>query len=295
MGGDGATAPFAGYSSTAGDGTQTWYAVSALNLPGPSVLRILPPSAPAAGRAHSFLFALPVSTGTDATFGDPVTVIGVDLAAPDAYNTTLVVPSFPIQPWYADNPDNAGQQQESFMLALAAWLPSSQFASGGEEINLISFSKGGNAVQFLLFKHPLVFAHGASWDCPTEMTDVDTGTDTGVDAVFGPVSGNPAESFGTSANFTGNYALTDAHLTAWDTAAGGVFVLQKRLWVGGWFSFEGDVDAYRARLTGLGIQFDGGWDTGDVSHAWHDDWVASALASIMTSAPPSLLLVNGIV
>ena len=263
--------------STDANGVQTWSVTSALNGPSASTLRILPPSAPNHGYAHSFLFMLPVSTGTDATFGDPPTIIE-DLGAHNLYNTTVMVPSFPIQPWYADNPLNAQQQQESFMLALANWAKTSSFAVSGTEKNyLIGFSKSGLGGQGLMFHRPDVWAACASWDAPFMMTDYD-----GTDPTFGStVGGDPQDSYGTSANFKTNYQLSTAHLTAWNAAAGGSFTSARRLWIGGYFSFQADVNAYMSELSGLGILANTSHNTLDASHAWHDGWVSDALASIM--------------
>jgi hypothetical protein len=269
------------FSSTDGNGVQTWTVTSAFNGPSTSVLRILPPTSGSGSFPHSFLFALPVSTGTDATFGDPCTVIGTDLGAPNAYNTTLVVPSFPIQPWYADNPGNLQQSQESFMLALAQWMSTSSFASGGEKNYLIGFSKSGIGGQGLQFHRPDVWAATASWDAPFMMTDYD-----GTDATNGgTVGGNSSTCYGSSANFTTNYELSSAHLTTW--AASGSLTTRRRLWIGGYFAFQADVSAYMTLLTSLGIAYDGAHNTVDSSHAWHDDWVSAALASIM--ADPEFL------
>ena len=272
------------YVSTDGHGTQTWSCSSALNGPSASTVRILPPSAPNTAYRHSFLFALPVSTGTDATFGDPPTVIGQDLNAVNGYNTTLVVPSFPIDPWYADNPGNSQQSQESFMLALAEWMATSMFASGGELNFLIGFSKSGIGGQGLQFHRPDIWAATASWDAPFMMTDYD-----GTDPTLGSqVGGNSANCYGTSANFKANYQLSAAHLTAW--APAGSFTTRQRLWIGGYYAFQPDVNAYMSELATAGILFDGSWNTLDASHAWHDGWVADALASIMTATGPAAAL-----
>ncbi|HEY2090127.1 MAG TPA: hypothetical protein VGH54_29415 [Mycobacterium sp.] len=261
------------FVSTAGDGTQTWSVTSPLNGPSASTLRILPPSSPSGSYPHSFLFALPVSNDLDTTYGDPISVIGDDLGAHNAYNTTVVVPSFPIQPWYADNPGNAQQSQESFMTALAAYMGASSFASGGEKNYLIGFSKSGIGGQGLIFRRPDVWAACASWDFPAMMTSYD-----GNDAFHGTVGGDPADCYGTDANFTANYELSSAHLSAW--AAGG-FTAYERLWIGGYQAFQADVNAYMPELTSAGILFNGAWNTLESSHAWHDDWVGSALAAIM--------------
>jgi hypothetical protein len=279
------------HSSTAADGTQTWTVTSRYNGPGTSLLRILPPSKPNTSYPHSFIYALPVEIGQDTTYGDPISVLGDDLAAHNTYNTTIVVPSFPIEPWYADNPANVQQNQESFMLALASWLATSTFAAGGEKNYLIGFSKSGIGGQGLQFHRPDVWAKTASWDAPFMMTSYD-----GADVYSGPVGGDPTDCYGSNANFTASYELSTANLTTWIT--GQNFTTVRRLWIGGWHDFQGDVNAYMPVLTSLGILYDGSWNTQDTSHAWHDDWVSAALASMFGSASSSgsgLLTASGIV
>jgi hypothetical protein len=106
--------------STDGNGVETWSVASSLNGPNPTTLRILRPTAPAAGYPHAFIYALPVVAGLDDSFGDGMTTLQ-QLGANNQYNVTVIAPSFPIQPWYADNPLNLWQQEESFMLGLASW------------------------------------------------------------------------------------------------------------------------------------------------------------------------------
>jgi hypothetical protein len=279
------------HSSTAGDGTQTWTVTSRYNGPSTSVLRILPPSSPNTSYPHSFIYALPVEIGQDTTYGDPISVLGDDLAAHNTYNTTIVVPSFPIEPWYADNPANVQQNQESFMLALASWLATSTFAAGGEKNYLIGFSKSGIGGQGLQFHRPDIWAKTASWDAPFMMTSYD-----GADVYSGPVGGDPTDCYGSNANFTANYELSAANLATW--IAGQNFTAVRRLWIGGWHDFQGDVAAYGPVLQGAGIKYDGSWNTLDTSHAWHDDWVAAALASMFGSASSSgsgMLMASGII
>jgi hypothetical protein len=291
IGGDGAVPPFAAWTgTTAGDGCQTWLCTSPLNGPSPTVLRIVPPSSPAAGYPHSFLIAVPVSTGLDATYGDPVTVIQDDLAAPNQYNATLIVPSFAQQPWLADTPGNSAASQESFMAALQSWLVASQFAGGSEKCHLIGFSKSGLGCSSLLFKRAPLFDSGAFWDFPAMMNDY-----TGDDAYdSSPVGGAPAFSYGTDSNFQSNYRLSSANITSWNAAAGGSFSSRKRIWTGGYAAFPQNVAAYQSLLTSLGILYAGTWSVGE-SHAWHDDWVASALAAIIPrSSGSGLLMASGI-
>lgn len=276
------------WQSTDGAGVQTWLVSSPLNGAALSTLRILPPSAPVAGRQHAFLFMLPVSTGTDATFGDPPTIIE-NLNAHNNYNVTVVVPSFPIDPWYADNPNDSTISQESFTVQLATWMLGSSFAQGGEKCYLLGFSKSGLGGAGLLFRHPTVFDKGGFWDAPFGMTDYD-----GTDPVFtgSPVGGNPANAYGTSANFTTNYQLSNSHITAW--AAASDFAIRKRIWVGGRYSFPDDVADFKSRLTSLAIPHDE-YLFVDTSHAWHEDWVSDALAHIMPTTGNGAIMASGLV
>jgi hypothetical protein len=276
------------FQSTDGAGVQTWLVSSPLNGAALSTLRILPPSAPVPGHAHAFLFMLPVSTGVDATFGDPPTVIE-SLNAHNNYNVTVVVPSFPIDPWYADNPNDGTVSQESFMLQLVTWMLGSSFAQGGEKCYLLGFSKSGLGGAGLLFRNPAVFAAGGFWDAPFMMTDYD-----GSDATFpgAPVGGNPANAYGTSANFTANYWLSGAHLATWRDASD--FATRNRVWIGGRFSFAEDVAAFKSLLTTTGI-LHSEYLSVDTSHAWHEGWVADALAHIMPSSGSGALMASGLV
>jgi hypothetical protein len=294
----GAFEPF--YVSTDGNGVQTWGVVTSGNQPytypttgtaNCTGLRILPPSAPAGGYQHGFVYDLPVNNGYD----DQANGNGLDtirgLGAQNTYNCTIIEPSFGISPWYANNPTDQTQQLESFMVALRQWAAASSFASGGEKHYLIGFSKSGLGGSGLLFKHPSLWYAGAFWDTPFMMTDYD-----GTDPTFGQqVGGSPSFNYGTSANFTGNYELSSGNITAWNTAAGGEFTSSRRLWIGGYFTFQADVTAYKPVLSGLGVQFDGSWLTLDSSHAWHPDWVAPALASIIHPAASGLLMAAGII
>jgi hypothetical protein len=275
------------FQSTDGNGVQTWLVSSPLNGAALSTLRIRPPSAPVAGRAHAFLFMLPVEIGTGSTFGDPLTVTE-NLNAHNNYNVTVVVPSFPIDPWYADNPNDSTVSQESFVVQLATWMLGSSFAAGGEKCYLLGFSKSGLGGAGLLFRHPTVFDKGGFWDAPFAMTDYD-GTDP---TNGGTVGGNSANVYGTSANFTTNYQLSSAHLATWRDASD--FATRNRLWVGGRFSFAADVAAFKTLLTTTGIQHSE-YLFVDTSHAWHEDWVADALAHIMPSAGNGAIMASGLV
>lgn len=277
-------------SSVDGNGMASWSFTSTINGPGTQTLRILPPSSPSTRYQHAFLYMLPVVIGTSTANGDPISV-AESLGIHNTYNLTIVVPAYAIDPWYADNPNNSAQQQETFMLHLAQWMAASQYATSGTEKNyLIGFSKSGIGGQGLQFRRPDIWAKTASWDAPFMMTDFD-----GTDPTFGSqVGGNPANAYGTSANFKNNYQLSTANITAWNTAAGGSFTAQKRLWIGGRFAFTADAAAYKSQLTSMGI-LHSEWDFLDAAHAWENDWVADALAHILATSGNGAIMASGIV
>ena len=52
------------------------------------------------------------------------------------YNLTVIEPSFAIQPWYADNPLNPNQQEETFMVnELVPWV-NANLATTGDRAEL---------------------------------------------------------------------------------------------------------------------------------------------------------------
>lgn len=289
MGGDG-TPPLAGFSSTDGNGAQSWYAVSAQSLPGPNLLRVLPPSAPSAAYPHSFLLMLPVEPQQGSTFGDPLATIEA-LGAQNTYNLTVMQPGYPINPWYADNPGVPGTSQESFTLALVTWLKANFAVSGHEKVYLIGFSKSGLGGNGLLFRNPAVFQAGAFWDYPAGMTDYD-GTDP--DYSGSPVGGGSTAVYGTSANFTSNYELDSANLATWKAASS--FGTVNRLWVGGFNTFPTDVANYHARLNAAGILHTYA-SVSASAHVWAPTpgWVGPALAAMFPPVTAGLLMASGII
>ena len=110
----GGTAGFSvDHLSTDSNGIATYDVLSDNNGPGPQPLRVVQPTNPAPGVAHNFLFVLPVET-EGASFGDGMETIE-SANEQDQYNLTVVEPTFPIAPWYANNPLNANQQEETFL------------------------------------------------------------------------------------------------------------------------------------------------------------------------------------
>ena len=94
--------------------------------------------------------------------------------AQNQYNLTIIEPSFAIEPWYADNPNDPNLQYETFMTSeLVPWVKANLATTGTEQNWLIGFSKSGIGAQDLLLKHPDLFTLAASWDFPADMSSYD--------------------------------------------------------------------------------------------------------------------------
>ena len=195
------------------------------------------------------------------------------LNAQNQYNLTIIEASFPIDPWYADNPTDPQLQFETFMTKdLVPWATqnldppagSQSFSPPSTEQNwLIGFSKSGIGGQDLILKHPDIFAVAASWDFPADM------------ATYSDFGASSANDYGTDANFQANYRLTSAFLDAHKTP----FLTHSRIWIGGYNVFGTDVSDYDALLTSEGI----GHMTETpqlMAHRWDSGWVQIALSAL---------------
>jgi hypothetical protein len=237
--------------------------ISANDGYGPQFLRVLPPSNPAAGVAHNFLYALPVEPGEGTTYGDGIQTIE-SLNAQNQYNLTVIEPSFGIDPWYADNPVDANEQEETFMATeLQPWVKANLSTTGTEQHWLIGFSKSGLGGEDLLLRHPDLFTLDASWDFPADMAAYDA---------FGSSS---AASYGTDANFQANDRLTASFLAAHRAP----FLTNNRIWIGGYQVFQQDMSDYDALLTSEGIVHSTETPT-YMAHRWDSGWVQIALAAL---------------
>jgi hypothetical protein len=251
------------YLSTDANGVASYDMISANNGPGPQVLRVLRPTNPAAGVAHNFLYVLPVESGLGSTFGDGMQVVqGLD--AQDTYNVTVIEPSFGIDSWYADNPNDPDLQYETFMTQeLVPWVQQNLSTSGTEQSWLLGFSKSGLGAQDLILKHPNLFTLAASWDFPADMSD------------YGGPGSDPGANYGTDANYQANYRLTTSFVDAHKAP----FLTNNRIWIGSYALYPTDVSDYDALLTSEGILH-----TTEVpqqmAHRWDSGWVPLALAAL---------------
>jgi putative esterase len=251
------------YLDTNAQGIRSYQVISADNGPGPQIVRVLIPAHPAPGIAHNFLIVLPVQAGLGTTFGDGLATLRA-LDAQDEYNLTIIEPSFAIDPWYANDPDNPNLQYENFMTqVLVPWIKQNLATTGHEQVWLIGFSKSGLGAQDLILKHPDVFTLAASWDSPFGMSSSDQ---------FGEDS---ADNYGTDANFQANYRLTEAFVYAHRAP----FLTSNRIWIGGYGLFETYDSDYDALLSSESIAHS--TETPQyMPHRWDSGWVPLALAAM---------------
>ena len=230
------------------------------------VLRVLTPTKPAHGVPHNFLYVLPVEQGLGTYYGDGIETLR-QLNAQNKYNLTIVEPSFPVEPWFANNPTDPNIQYETFMANnLVHWVSKNLATTGKEQNWLLGFSKSGVGAQDLILKHPDVFTAAASWDFPA-----------GMDA-YRSDKGKPVGdglNYGTDANFQSNYRLTPSFVGAHS----GPFHGKPRIWIGSYGVLRDDVADYDALLTSQGIAH-----TTEppqlMLHRWDSGWVPIALRAL---------------
>jgi hypothetical protein len=259
--------------STDANGVVSYNITSSDNGSGAQIVRVLAPTNPAPGVPHNFLYVLPVEPELGTTYGDGLDTLR-SMDAQDKFNVTIIEPSFAIDPWYANNPNDPSLQYETFITRdLVPWV-TQNFAvpaasqplgalAGNEQNWLIGFSKSGIGGQDLLLKHPDIFSLAASWDFPADMSAYDQ---------FGSSSANE---YGSNANFQTNYRLTPSFIDSHKTP----FMSRNRIWIGGYNAFQTDVTNYDSLLTSAGIPHTTETPQ-QMSHGWGGDWMALALNAL---------------
>jgi Putative esterase len=247
--------------STSSSGVQSYSITSPDDGNTAQTVRVLQPTHPTPGVAHNFLYLLPVEAGLGTTYGDGMATLAA-LDAEDQYNLTIIEPSFPIDPWYANNPTNATVQYETFMTTeLRPWVKANFAVTGLEQHWLMGFSKSGIGGEDLILKHPDLFSVVASWDFPADMYS------------YSQYSASP--DYGIQANFQNNYELSNSLLSSLSSP----FLSNNRIWIGGYYTFQQDVSDYDALLTSLGIAHTMG-PSQQLAHRWDSGWVPAALAGL---------------
>jgi hypothetical protein len=256
------------YLSTDANGVDTYDVLSPMNNHGPQLIKVLKPTTPTPGVPHNIIYALPVTAGTDTSFGDGLATLQA-LNAQNQYNLTIVEPLFGVEPWYADNPNDPYARQESYMTSeLVPWVNANLRTSGNEQNWLIGFSKSGLGGMDLFLKHSDIFSLVASWDWPAD------------DSSYSDYGVSSENSYGTDANFQSNYRLNLSFIEAHKTP----LMAHPRIWIGGYANFLNDVTDFGNALTGLSIPHLTETPTSTV-HRWDSGWVPSALAALAQTSP----------
>jgi hypothetical protein len=249
-------------SPTTVSGISTYAIYSGINNTSgaaPQNLRVLPPTSPAAGRKHAFLWVLPVEPGQGTTFGDGIQHMK-DLGAHNAYNLTCIMPGFPVD-------TDTATQQDTFVMDLVSWAEAT-FGTGQESHYLIGFSKSGFGGQELFWHHQDKFSKVGSWDAATDYQTL--------------AQYDGAASIGSQGNLTAN-KLYDPQLSNWKAlgTTGGA----KRIFLAAGVNLVTSTSDYAARLTADGIKNDYTQVITDV-HGWvtTPDWVAPMLAKMFGPA-----------
>lgn len=239
---------------------------------GPQDIRVLPPTDPAVGRPHAFLWVLPVEPGQGTTFGDGIGTMKT-LGIHNTYNLTCVQPGFPIDPWYIDNDTDPQTQQDSYVMALLAWAEDN-LGSGGEKHYIIGFSKSGFGGQEMFFHHQDVFDGVVSWDGAVDYETME--------------SYDGADAIGSQDNLTAN-TLYPPHLATWK--AEGDTATVNRIFIAAGHLYVDINEAYDARLTTAGIMHTY-TEVSTSTHNWSTtpDWVAPNVALMLGDA----VQINGV-
>ena len=255
------------YFSTDGNGVETYYIVSRKDGKNFHTLRVLRPTSPTAGKAHHFLYVLPVMYdvgGHENDFGDGFDACRL-LNAHNSYNVTLVAPSFQVDPWYADHATDSEIQYESFMVSeLRPWVVDNLSTTGSERHWLLGFSKSAFGGIDLMLKHQDLFSIGAFWDFPAQSL-----------IAYDTLSGM-TPNYGTDANFQANYRMTNAFLDTYKSA----FQSQKRFWIDGYNLYQADVSGIDTTFTSKGILHTYTGQTSRGTHNWNAGWLPAALVAL---------------
>ena len=251
------------YQGTDSSGAQVYDITNAVGSE-PFAVRVLTPQHPSTNYQHSFLYDLQVEPGlAQSTWGSGLNELeNLDVA--DQYNATIIEPIFPMDSWYADNPNDPTIDYETFVAdILPQWVDSNFSTTGTEQNLLVGFSKSGYGALDLELKHPSVFSAVAAFDFPGDMTSYDD---------YGSSSAND---YGTQANFQDNYEMNASFIDAHATP----FTSQDRILISEGPIFQSQVADFDTLLTSQGVMHALLNQTNDV-HTWSGGWLSGAVAGL---------------
>ncbi len=251
------------YQGTDATGAQVYDITNASGLE-PFAVRVLTPQHPSTDYPHSFLYDLQVEPGlAQSTWGSGLNELQ-NLDVEDQYNATIIEPIFPMDSWYADNPNDPTVNYETFVAdILPQWVDSNFSTTGTEQNLLVGFSKSGYGALDLELKHPSVFSAVAAFDFPGDMTSYDD---------YGSSSAND---YGTQANFQNNYEMNVSFVGAHAAP----FTTSDRILISEGPVFQSQVADFDTLLTSQGVAHTLLDQTND-THSWPGGWLSGAVAGL---------------
>jgi len=257
--------PLFAYQGTDANGAQLYDVTWNDQGSHPFAVRVLVPQHPSTNYAHTFLYALPVENGlTGLSLGDGLDELE-SLDVEDQYNATIIQPIFPMYSWYADNPNDATIDYETFVSTILPQWVDSHFSTTGNEKNLlIGFSKSGYGAMDLLLKHPSVFNAAAAFDFPADMT------------TYNGLGTSTADDYGTQANFQNNYELDQSFIDTYKAP----FTTEDRIWISGGPLYASQVADFNNLLTSQGVMHTLSTTETNDAHSWTGGWLSNAVAGL---------------
>lgn len=131
----------------------------------PNSIRILEPDNLDEIENPRIVYVLPVNPDVRVQWNDGLdTFKQLDLH--NQYGMIAVAPSFSNWPWFADHPEDAALQQETYFVEDVVPFIDSLYPEASETRLLLGFSKSGNGAFQLLLRHPDLFWAASVWDTP---------------------------------------------------------------------------------------------------------------------------------
>jgi hypothetical protein len=251
------------YQGTDSSGAQVYDITNVAGLE-PFAVRVLTPQHPSTNYQHSFLYDLQVEPGlAQSTYGSGLNELE-NLAVENQYNATIIEPIFPMDSWYADNPNDPTINYETFVAdILPRWVDSNFSTTGTEQNLLVGFSKSGYGALDLELKHPSVFSAVAAFDFPGDMSSYDA---------YGSSSAND---YGTQANFQNNYEMNASFINTHASP----FTSQDRILISEGPIFQSQVADFDTLLTSQGVMHTLLNQTND-AHNWSGGWLSGAVSGL---------------
>jgi S-formylglutathione hydrolase FrmB len=233
---------------------------------GTTLVRVLRPDKPAAGKRSPVVYILPVEAGAEHRYGDGLAEVNkLDLT--NKLGAVFVAPTFSHLTWYADHPADKQIRQETSLLKVVIPYVEKTYPVTADAAGrlLLGFSKSGWGAFSLLLRHPDVFGRAAAWDAPLMLDR--------------PGKYGSGDVFGTADNFAA-YQVTRLLEAKADQFREG-----KRLILLGYGNFRADHRAAHELMDKLKVSHE--YRDGPArEHDWHSGWVAEA-AGLLLAAPES--------